>query len=190
MPSDRGRRVYDDDDDYPRRVRPRRPRRPGPDAALIVALGVGAVLLLVLVLGGGLAAWWLLGRPAGGGPGLPGLGLTSHPIGLDDYIAIRDGATLADVQARLGPGERITIEESKTVDIGPGFQNFATKNQTLWEACPVLGDNAEWYRWRSGIHELYVLIDRSRPDRPAVRVKLYFDRGPAPTYHYAQLAGR
>ncbi len=99
---------------------------------IVLALGVP----LVVVLGGGLAIYFLWGKgninPFG--PGLA-LDLPNAKVTPDNYVALKSGATLAEVEAILGKGRPPTAGDFDAI-CGKEDQRFTNpffKERSTWE---------------------------------------------------------
>jgi hypothetical protein len=144
----------DDYDDAPRRRRRR--HKAGPSAGLIVGLSVGGIFLL-LVVGLGLQALLKKGGKSGGPPAL-----FARPVTENDYATLPDGATLDEVEARLGPGRAATADDIATITgrrNDDPFAHPAHQNQAL-----AASGVRDYIRvWGTGSNLLLVIF--STPDR-------------------------
>lgn len=150
--------AYDsDDDDRPRRRRSRRRRKRGSGVAMWVTLGgLGALLVVGVVV-----AVVVLGQDGAGGVG-PG----AREITAEEFRAIKKEDTLASLEARFGPAKRLGPAELDNIYISeavPGHDrrfkiSFARRLRETWNIA-----NPECYHWSGGGTKVYIIPAQGHP---------------------------
>jgi hypothetical protein len=148
------RRRRDDDEEFDDRPRRRgRPKKKS-NTALILLLVLGGVFLLCC--GGGIGLYLIFGGAAS----------MRGEVTADTFRKVRNGSTLAEVEAAIGKGKKLSPQEAASTQV-----TTSDGKKTSLTTAGGLGV-AEWYQWGSGPRRLFVGIGPGPGGRPVVTYKL------------------